>query len=199
MSESIKCVVVGDGNVGKTCLLVSYTKKCFPENSVQTVFDSVNSKLVVDEKVVNLNIWDTAAKDVFNRLRPTAYGNTDVFLVVFSIDQPASLDNVRKRWAPELQHYSGNSILLLIGNKSDKRHCQDTIEKLWKEGKGLVSRESAIAVANAIGAQDYHECSALTTEGLKTVFDEAIQQVLKKRAGAKKGKLGQPAKRCIVM
>mmetsp|Transcript_22291 Transcript_22291/g.31166 ORF Transcript_22291/g.31166 Transcript_22291/m.31166 type:complete len:199 (+) Transcript_22291:128-724(+) len=197
--EPIKCVVVGDARVGKTCLSGSYTKRCIPEKSVQTIFDSVSTNLMVgNNRVVTLNIWDTAAKEEVNRLRPIAYAMTDIFLIVFAIDNPESLENVRKKWAPELQHHGGNSLTLLVGNKSDLRDSKEDHERLWKDGKGMVSRERAIAVANEIGACDYCECSALTTEGLKSVFDEAIQQVLRHK-DEKRRRSGRTPKRCSII
>ncbi|KAJ8443592.1 hypothetical protein Cgig2_019574 [Carnegiea gigantea] len=86
-SRFIKCVTVGDGAVGKTCLLISYTSNTFPTDYVPTVFDNFSANVVVNGATVNLGLWDTAG----NGLLPL-HGPWFSFEISHSFDVCMALD-----------------------------------------------------------------------------------------------------------
>ena len=61
-NNSIKCVVVGDGCVGKTCLLISYALNKFPSDHVPTVFDSYACTVMAGEEAYSVCLFDTAGQ-----------------------------------------------------------------------------------------------------------------------------------------
>jgi len=178
--QNIKCVVVGDGAVGKTCLLISYTTNAFPGEYIPTVFDNYSANVMVDGKPINLGLWDTAGQEDYDRLRPLSYPQTDVFLVCFSVISSSSFENVKTKWVPEIQHHAPNVPILLVGTKSDLRKDDNTIKQLNSRQQIMVTVEAAQRMAKEIGAVNFLECSALTQEGLKQVFDDAIRAAMSK-------------------
>lgn len=186
MSQSIKLVVVGDGAVGKTCLLISYTSDTFPSKYVPTVFDNYSANVMVDNKTISLGLWDTAGQEDYDRLRPLSYPQTDLFLICFSIASITSYQNVKTKWWPEVTHHCPNSKIILVGTKIDLREDKATLDKLAEKGQSCLTPAQGEALAKQIKAVCYMECSALTQKGLKNVFDEALKCVIFPDRGRKK-------------
>ncbi|KAK2161514.1 hypothetical protein LSH36_115g05058 [Paralvinella palmiformis] len=106
------------------------------------------------------------------------YITRDVFLICFSLVSPASFENVRAKWFPEVNHHCQNTPIILVGTKLDLREDKETVEKLKEKKLSPITYPQGLAMAKEIAAVKYLECSALTQKGLKNVFDEAIRAVL---------------------
>ncbi|KAF3428643.1 hypothetical protein E2986_13650 [Frieseomelitta varia] len=203
--QTIKCVVVGDGAVGKTCLLISYTTNKFPSEYVPTVFDNYAVTVMIGGEPYTLGLFDTAGQEDYDRLRPLSYPQTDVFLVCFSVVSPSSFENVKEKrfynseilqWVPEITHHCQKTPFLLVGTQIDLRDDAATIEKLAKNKQKPISAEQGEKLAKELKAVKYVECSALTQKGLKNVFDEAILAALEPPEPMKKQKINNEP--CII-
>lgn len=176
-SRQIKCVVVGDGTVGKTCMLISYTTDSFPVQYVPTVFDNYSAQMTLDNHTVNLGLWDTAGQEDYDRLRPLSYPQTDVFVLCFSIVSPVSFDNVATKWIPEIRQHCPDAPILLVGTKLDLRD-EANPRATTNEDRPPITKSQGQKCAQKIKAVKYLECSALTQQGLKQVFEDAVRAVI---------------------
>jgi len=185
-TQTIKLVVIGDGAVGKTCLLISYAKKEFPKDYIPTVFDNYVVNLTAGDQNIELGLWDTAGQEEYDRLRPLSYANANVFLLCFSVVSPVSFENVTAKWYPELMHFCPEVPFILVGTKMDVRNDESEVAKLRSQGQNPITNQQGQELSKKLGAIRYMECSAKTQENLKDVFDEAVRSVLRP-AKKKKG------------
>jgi cell division control protein 42 len=126
----------------------------------------------IGDEPYTLGLFDTAGQEDYDRLRPLSYPQTDVFLVCFSVTSPASFENVREKWFPEVHHHCPGIPCLIVGTQTDLRDDPLVKEKLAKQKMQPVRKEDGERMAKELGAIKYVECSALTQYKLKDVFDE---------------------------
>jgi len=178
-----KLVIVGDGACGKTSLLCSFALGEFPKDYQPTVFDNYVAEIRLDEKPVQLALWDTAGQEEYERLRPMSYSQSHVILIAFALDTPDSLENVTTKWIEEVRSICGPTIpVILVGCKADLRpnaSYPNTPDNPYP----WVTREQGERVARAIGARAYKECSALKIEGVDDVFETATRASMLMRDG----------------
>lgn len=152
----------------------------------------------IGDEPYTLGLFDTAGQEDYDRLRPLSYPQTDVFLVCFSVCSPPSFENTREKWFPEVRHHCPGVPCLLVGTQIDIRNKDDqdgqgkdrkgpaidggkTAEKLKQKGMRFLRKADGDRAAKELGAVKYVECSALTQEGLKDVFDEVRIELHGKR------------------
>ncbi|KJE94298.1 Rac1 protein [Capsaspora owczarzaki ATCC 30864] len=161
--QSIKCVVIGDGAVGKTCMLIAYTTNAFPGEYIPTVFDNYSANVMVENMPVNLGLWDTAGQEDYDRLRPLSYPGTDVFVLAYSIISRHSFANLEK-WRAEIHHHCPGVPVVLVGTKLDLASSHRQVQPLEGEHYAKVELHGA----------PFIEFSSLTQQNLKRAFDTII-------------------------
>ena len=177
---------LGDGAVGKTSLIVSYTTNGYPNEYIPTAIDTYDVVVHVDGEPVTFEMCDTPGQDDFDTLRPLVYPNTDVFLLCFSVVSPSSFLNIREKWIPEIKKsrekgQKKHVPIILVGTQSDLRNDVNTRVELAKYKEQPVTEMEAKKLAKELGCENFIETSALTQHNLKEVFDEAIMASLKGR------------------
>eukprot|EP00475_Leptophrys_vorax_P043914 TRINITY_DN8607_c0_g2_i2.p1 TRINITY_DN8607_c0_g2~~TRINITY_DN8607_c0_g2_i2.p1 ORF type:complete len:189 (+),score=24.23 TRINITY_DN8607_c0_g2_i2:213-779(+) len=175
----INIVVVGDGIVGKTCLLLRYIYNEFPD--VPKIFSYHAKIFEVDGTVVQAGLWEARGSDEEeSRLRPLTYMTVSVVILCYAIDSPRSLQRCRIWWIAELDQYARGIPIVLVGTKSDLHEsAEGQLER--------VSVEEGADWAREIGAVVHLQCSALTCEGVSEVFETAIRHGLLRLASERKG------------
>ena len=181
ITNMIKCVIIGDGQVGKTSLLVTYESGEFPSEYIPNLFGGYDVTVSIAEETYNLVFWDDCGCGApYDGLPPVPFPSASVYLVCFSVVEPDSYENIKECWVRDIKHHYPNIPFLLLGTKVDLRGDRATLDKLAKKQEEVVSKEEGERMAERLKAAKYLECSALTREGVKNVFDEVILQHLKK-------------------
>jgi len=198
--QNVKCVIVGDGAIGKTTLLVSYTTDSFTDEYIPTVFDNMAAALLVDGKPVSLGLYDTAGQEDYDKLRPLSYPQTDVFVLGYSVVSPPSFQNLKSKWIPEIQHYCPNVPIVLVGTKVDLREDPQALERLAERKLVPVSSEQGSELAKEIGAAKFVECSAKSQFNVRAVFEEAARIAIAPKPTSKKASSRKMAfSRCNIL
>ena len=115
-----KCIVVGDGGVGKTALAVRLCKGFFIEDYKMTIdVDFYVKTIEIDDFNIKLQIWDTGGQERFNSIRSIYYRGARGAAIVFDLSNQESFEHI-PRWVDEIKRETiGDIPILLIGNKSD--------------------------------------------------------------------------------
>ena len=155
--------MIGDSNVGKTSLLIRFTKNIFQEeiqNSIGVDFKSKDINIV--GKKIKLQIWDTAGQEKFRTITTSYYRGAHAITIVFDLTKRETYEHI-KRWLNDINRFAKEDVLkFLVGNKSD----------LINERR--VKYEEAKLFAHQMKAM-YFEVSAKNNENINEFFEAATK------------------------
>ena len=158
-----KILLIGDSGVGKTSVILRYTKNVFHEEFLNSIGVDFKSKdLNIDGRKVKLQIWDTAGQERFRTITTSYYRGAHAIAIVFDLTKRQTYEHVQK-WMNDINRFAKENVLkLIIGNKSD----------LTNEVK--VSYEEVRALASQMKAT-YFSVSAKKNENINEFFEAATK------------------------
>jgi len=164
--KQFKVVLLGEGRVGKTSLVLRYTQNQFDETQPSTVQASYQTKrLNLDGQSVTIAVWDTAGQERFHALGPIYYRDANGAVLVYDITDNDSFQRVQN-WVKELRKMLGYDIALaIVGNKVDL------------ERNRVVPVDKAEAYAESVGAKHFHT-SAKLNKGVNEMFLDLTKRML---------------------
>jgi small GTP-binding protein len=162
-TADLKGVIVGEAAVGKTALVQRISSGTFNPNLPATLGgSSVIVNVSGAGSVVKFALWDTAGAERYRTLVPMYLRNAQVALVVFSLADLDSFENL-SFWHSQVTSAEPDCEIGLIGTKSDLVDAR------------VIATERGEAKALELGAAFYSETSAVTGEGVDGLLEQFLQ------------------------
>ena len=138
--KSIKVIILGDSNVGKSSLIHRLINKEFVDLPATLGIEYHTYVISINEFKIRMQIWDTAGQEKFNSIVSNYYKNTEVAIFVYSIDKENTFDNIKKWYNKFYENCTGNSINILLGNKSDLKDENRKVS--YEQGKNFAKNNN---------------------------------------------------------
>lgn len=131
MTDTIhKLVIVGGGGVGKSALTIQFIQSHFVEDYDPTIEDSYRKQCKIDDKTVRLDILDTAGQEEFSAMREQYMVTGEGFLLVFSISDKKSFDEVQEYYQQILRVKDKEDFpMVLVANKWDLQQTRNVSDQ----------------------------------------------------------------------
>lgn len=170
-----KVILLGDGGTGKTCFGLTLEYGQFPADYVPPTFESVTFSYVKDGVDWSLYFWDTPGNEELDRLRPLSYPQTDLFVILYSVVNLTSFDNITAKWVPEITLHMPGTPWILVASKTDLRDQQETVKRFQESyHRDPITTEEGQALASLRGAASFVEVSSLTNHGLQEAKKQMV-------------------------
>ncbi|XP_011417163.1 dnaJ homolog subfamily C member 27-A-like [Crassostrea angulata] len=165
----IKVVGIGNGCVGKTCLIKHFCESKFSGGYQPTVGVDYGFKIQHVEGVdLRVHLWDLSGSPEYIDVRNELYINTDAIFLVFDVTNLSTFENM-ENWLKEVQKYSsGNPELIVVANKIDLK------------AKRVVKSEDSKKWAQQNNAK-YYETSAASGEGVDRLFNDMLTGLIERK------------------
>ncbi|XP_062304449.1 rasd family member 4 [Osmerus eperlanus] len=161
----VRLVFLGAAGVGKTALIRRFLQDSFEPKHRRTVEELHSKEYDIGGVKVTVEILDTSGSYSFPAMRKLSIQNSDAFALVYAVDDPESLEAV-KRLRDEILEVKEDKYtpIVVVGNKAD---CEE---------KRLVASDDVLSTVELDWNNSYLEASAKENDNVVEVFRELLQQ-----------------------
>ena len=162
-----KYIIIGDGGVGKSNLLLRYAHGQFnPEYQVTIGVEFGIKDVDIGNNTFRIQIWDTAGQENFKSITRSYFKNSICAIICYDITKKESFDNVTS-WIEDCKTQCYKSVhMVLVGNKTDLNE------------RRVVSTDEGKELADKLGIS-FYETSAKTGENVEKVFQDSLNEISK--------------------
>ena len=164
-SYSVKYIIVGDSSVGKSNILLRFSRNVFdPGHQATLGIEFANKHILYNNIDYLVQVWDTAGQENFRSVTRAYYKASAVAMVVYDITNEESFKNIQS-WIKDCKDLAPKTVqMVLIGNKSDLEENR----VITKERGEELARENRMM---------FFETSALNGNGVEEAFQKSIELV----------------------
>ena len=164
-SYSVKFIIVGDSSVGKSNILLRFSRNVFdPGHQATLGIEFANKHIIYNNIDYLVQVWDTAGQENFRSVTRAYYKASAVAMVVYDISTEESFQHIQT-WIKDCKDLAPKTVqLVLIGNKSD---LEDKRVISYERGQSLASENNML----------FFETSALNGNGVEEAFKKSIELV----------------------
>ncbi|KAI9322575.1 ras family-domain-containing protein [Dichotomocladium elegans] len=166
---TLKLLLIGNSNVGKSSLLLRFTDDTFlPQEEVSATIgvDFKVAMMTIEGQTYKLTIWDTAGQERFRTLTSSYYRGAQGVILVYDVSSRESFEALNTWWKEVNTYCSSTDVVkMIVGNKVDKESSRAVS---YKEGAEMARKLQTLFI----------ECSAKTKIGVKEAFEELVTKVI---------------------
>uniref|UniRef100_A0A158PBQ9 Ras-related protein M-Ras n=1 Tax=Angiostrongylus cantonensis TaxID=6313 RepID=A0A158PBQ9_ANGCA len=181
-----RLVVIGDGGVGKSSLTIQFFQKQFLDYYDPTIEDQYIQHCEVDGNWVIMDVLDTAGQEEFSAMREQYMRNGRGFLLVYSVTDRKSFDEVARLYTQVLRVKDRTEYpVLLVANKvidliNQRVVCEDEGRSLAADLKLPYIETSAKNPPVNVDAA-FHELVRIVKSFPSDEDDEEVHKAKKKK------------------
>lgn len=171
-----KIILIGDSNVGKTCVVQNFKSGVFTERQQNTIgVDFTVRTLDIEGKKVKMQVWDTAGQERFRTITQSYYRSAHAAMIAYDITRRGTFESVQ-HWIKEVELYgAANVVMALIGNKCD---LEDERQVRFQEACALAKDKGILAAleTSAKESQNVEEAFMMMARELMSRNGLSVQQ-----------------------